>query len=115
MNEMRRDYSTSRRSQSLDGEALEKAKQQLMQAQKKSLPRSSTGLTMMSTTRFILSPGALTANSLRWRTCLLAQLCRTLVAVKNSETLVLEPTAGAFKRMPWFETRASLVCFTCMT
>ena len=33
--EMRRDYSTSRGSQSLDGEALEKAKQQLKQAQKK--------------------------------------------------------------------------------
>ena len=32
---MRRDYSTSRGSQSLDGEALEKAKQQLKQAQKK--------------------------------------------------------------------------------
>ena len=35
LNEMRRDYSTSRGSQSLDGEALEKAKQQLKQAQKK--------------------------------------------------------------------------------
>ena len=35
MNEMRRDYSTSRGSQSLDGEAPEKAKQQLKQAQKK--------------------------------------------------------------------------------
>ena len=35
LSEMRRDYSTSRGSQSLDGEALEKAKQQLKQAQKK--------------------------------------------------------------------------------
>ena len=35
LNEMRRDYSTSRGSQSLDGEALEKVKQQLKQAQKK--------------------------------------------------------------------------------
>ena len=35
LNEMRHDYSTSRGSQSLDGEALEKAKQQLKQAQKK--------------------------------------------------------------------------------
>eukprot|EP00439_Symbiodinium_sp_Y106_P013030 s1755_g1.t3 len=35
LGEMRRDYSTSRGSQSLDGEALEKAKQQLKQAQKR--------------------------------------------------------------------------------
>ena len=35
LNEMRRDYSTSRGSQSLDGEALDKAKQQLKQAQKR--------------------------------------------------------------------------------
>ena len=35
LNEMHRDYSTSRGSQLLDGEALEKAKQQLKQAQKK--------------------------------------------------------------------------------
>ena len=34
---MRRDYSTSRGSQSLDGEALDKAKQQLKQAQKRFL------------------------------------------------------------------------------
>ena len=32
---MRRDYSTSRGSQSLDGEALDKAKEQLKQAQKR--------------------------------------------------------------------------------
>ena len=35
LNEMRCDYSTSRGSQSLDGEALDKAKQQLKQAQKR--------------------------------------------------------------------------------
>ena len=43
LSEMRRDYSTSRGSQSLDGEALEKAKQQLKQAQKKGFVRIHLG------------------------------------------------------------------------